>query len=196
MPTLPTDQGSPADVVPRAASGRGSWRDFVRFHQQPQFITLWCRWFRVGLNWLTPERRRLLLGLGALVIAVRHPLKELRDIAPWFGKPDALGAVLVLAFFAGYVALCYHAARSFSTLPKFIQRHPQIALHATFWLSLILLWATNPSNPTLRTVLAGCAAIIPFLLWRLGYMMFTAQRGKMQSTRIWDHLLYIWPVWG
>ena len=38
--------------------------------------------------------------------------------------------------------------------------------------------------------------VMQFLVWRLGYMLFTAQRGKMTATRFTDHWFYIWPPWG
>ncbi len=48
----------------------------------------------------------------------------------------------------------------------------------------------------MRTVLVGCTLVFPLLLWRLGFMLFTAQRGKMAGTAFHDHWFYLWPVWG
>lgn len=37
--------------------------------------------------------------------------------------------------------------------------------------------------------------VLPFLLWRCGYLLKTGQRGKAVGTSLSDHLFYLWPVW-
>ena len=37
---------------------------------------------------------------------------------------------------------------------------------------------------------------LPFLLWRIGYMLMSGQRGRIAGTRFSDHLLYLYPVYG
>ena len=71
-----------------------------------------------------------------------------------------------------------------------------MVLHGGFWILLFALWVAGPGNPALGTVLAGCAMVMPFLLWRLSYMFQTAQRGKLAGTGFLDHAMYIWPAWG
>lgn len=167
------------------------------FHRQAAVIALWRRWLGPILPWLTPGRRRLLLALGAGVIAVTDPLKELPKGRAWIAhRPDAVGVLFMIATLFAFVCLWYTLARRFATLPGFLKRHPQLILHASFWAWLLLVWSTAPASPAVRTWLMGCALVFPLLLWRVGFMLFTAQWGKMAGTTFRDHWFYIWPVWG
>ncbi len=153
--------------------------------------------FGPALRWLTPTRRRVFLSVGALVVAVRIPVRNLARADATLGlTSDLPGAILLVLTLLAFVVLCYFAAQRFASLPALVRKHPQICLHAIFWSLLALLWCTRPAAGPLRTLLAGCVLALPFLLWRVGYMMFTAQRGKMRNTRLHDHLFYIYPVWG
>jgi hypothetical protein len=139
----------------------------------------------------------LLLAAGAVWIAIRQPFKAVRKTGGWLGiTPDVASVIIVIAVGFALVWLCYQAAQRFSAWPAFARRHPQICLHSLFWLMLVCIWTSHPANRTLRTALAGCAVLMPFLLWRLGYMLFTAQRGRMPATRFTDHWFYLWPIWG
>lgn len=174
-----------------------TWDQIRHFHKQPQNVAQWCRWFGSVLRWLTPGRRRLLLAAGAVWIAVKRPFEEIRQTGEWLGiKPDLVSVILLIALASALVWFCYHLARQFSRWPAFARRHPQICLHSIFWMLLVWLWILPSPHPTLRIVLTGLAMLMPFLLWRLGYMLFTAQRGKMTATRFTDHWFYIWPVCG
>lgn len=174
-----------------------TWEQMRHFHRQPAIIALWRRLWGPVLPWLTPGRRRVLFALGALVIMVTDPLKEVGSIHKWFGfKADTLGAILVIVAMVAFVLAWYWLARRFATLPPFVKRHPQICLHACYWALLVVFWITNPNNVTVRTMLVGCAMVFPFLLWRMGFMLFTAQRGRMAGTNIADHWFYLWPAWG
>lgn len=139
----------------------------------------------------------MLLALGGLFIAVSDPLKEVRSIPRTFGfTPDTFGAVIVVLALAGF-ALVWHAlARRFASWPAWCRRHPQVCLHACFWAWLLALWNVTTGNITACTVLFGAALTFPLLLWRLGYMLMTAQRGKMAGTTLADHWFYLWPAWG
>jgi hypothetical protein len=158
----------------------------------------WLKLFGPGLRWLTPIRRRMLLGLVAVFVAARLPWRNLTQEKHWpdSAPPDVAGLVLLTLALFGWVWLCYLAARKFSLLPAWIRRHPQLCVHASLWLVLIILWTTSPVNSTLRTLLIGFAFVMPFLVWRVGYMIFAGQRGRMAGTRFVDHLFYIYPAWG
>lgn len=174
-----------------------TWEQLRHFHRQPAIIARWRRLLGPVLPWLTPVRRRWLLALGAAVTAVTDPFKELRGARKWLEfTPDTLGIVLVIAALFAFVWACHRLARNFATLPGFVKRHPQVCLHTCFWAWMILLWNATPSSPTVRTLLMGCALLFPLLLWRLGFMLFTAQRGKLAGTHFGDHWFYLWPVWG
>lgn len=160
-------------------------------------IAAWLKVFGPILRWLTPPRRRLLLCLGALYVAVKYSRRTLGRAASSLGLSWDLAewAALILLLFA-FVLLCYFAAKRFASFPPVVRRHPQICLHGIFWALLVGIWMSGPANGFLRTLLVGCVFALPFLLWRVGYMMFTAQRGKMKATTLRDHLFYIFPLWG
>lgn len=174
-----------------------TWEQFRHLHKDPQSIALWRLVFGSFLRWLKPGRRRLLLGLGALFVAFRQPI----SIVQWNGKHfDVIGdfatTLLIASLMFIYAACCYLAARNFESLPNFARHRPVLVLHAVFWAMLIVLWTTEPARPALLATLAGCAIAMPFLIWRLSFLLQTAQRGKMAGTTAVDHVLYIWPVWG
>lgn len=173
-----------------------AWNSLRHPHRDARLVTLWLRLFGPLLRRLTPARRRLLLGLAALAFAVRYPLVKLRrddSMAMEWGTADAL---VVAALLAGYACACYAAARRFADLPPFVRTRPLVCLHAGFWILLIALWTAGPASPALELILAGCALAMPFLLWRLSYLVQTAQRGRLSGTGFLDHAMYLWPAWG
>ncbi len=173
-----------------------SWEQLRHLYRSPGVVSLWLRCFGPLLHWMQPGRRRWLLGLGALVVAVREPVAMLRRSGAENGLAfDHATMFVVAAVTAGYAACCYLLARRFGSLPAYVRRHPLLSLHATFWALLVVLW-TLPDHSAGLQVLAGCAIVIPFLIWRLSYLALTAQRGMMTGTGPQDHALYIWPVWG
>jgi hypothetical protein len=152
-------------------------------------VAAWIAVFGPLLRWLTPARRRLALSLAALFLAIRIGFDTMEDA----------GAALAIALspmLVGFVLACFALARRFRSLPAPLRRHPQLALHAVLWLLLIALWTGDREPSVMRTILIGMALALPFLLWRLGYMMFAAQRGKLEGARVKDHLFYLFPVWG
>ena len=167
------------------------------FHKAPRAVAAWIRAFGPVLCWLTPARRRVLLSCGALVIAIKYPVEHLARIEQKVGDvPNVAHGILVALLLFAFVLLCYLAAQNFSRLPAVVRRHPQVCLHAVLWTILALLWIARPSQPLFRAALVGCVVALPFILWRVGYMLFTAQRGKMRGTSLKDHLFYIFPIWG
>ena len=174
-----------------------SWNSFRQFHEQPQVIAMWEKAFGPVLRWLTPTRRRFLLGTAALLVVWRFAREKLRKAERALEiTPDFLHIVALALLLIGFAAVCYIAARKFAALPAFVRRRPQICLHAILWSLLAWIWFSPPSNSTIRTLLFGIALALPFLLWRVGYMLFAAQHRRMANTRLTDHLAYIFPVWG
>ncbi|MCP5281645.1 MAG: hypothetical protein H6930_08695 [Rhodoferax sp.] len=172
-------------------------RNGLQFHEHPAVIGWWCRTFGRALVWLTPPaRRRLLLAWAAAAVGLATTVSTM-------GKYPALAlpgdgwrlALVVIAQFA-LLALFYRAAVGFARLPAPVRRHPQWALHATYWLMLVVLWITSPSSGLWRTLLLGVALLFPLLLWRLAYLMLAGQHGRMAGTSWRDHLMYLWPAWG
>ena len=174
-----------------------TWNQLRHFHKEQDVISLWLTLFRPALRWLTPGRRHLFLSLGAIVVVIRLPLRNFGRFQQSLGfEWSATGAVLLIVSLLGFVFLCYLAARNIGSLPSFVRRHPQICLHAVLWTVLLVTWMGWPQNLAAQTFLVGAVFALPSLLWRIGYMMFTAQRGKMGGTRFTDHLFYIYPIWG
>lgn len=135
--------------------------------------------------------------MGAVCIALKRPVRELVKVHSWSEiSPDVISSFLVAAVIFGFLWLCYRTALKFSSLPSFLRSNPQLCLHALFWLLLIVLWNTSPDVGIWRIVLVGLAIRLPFFLWRVGYMLMSAKRGKMAGTGFKDHLMYLWPSYG
>jgi hypothetical protein len=77
-----------------------------------------------------------------------------------------------------------------------VRRHPQWALHATYWLMLVVLWASTPAAGLWRAVVYGLALLYPVVIWRCAYLVLAGQHGRMKGTGITDHLFYLWPAYG
>jgi len=128
---------------------------------------------------------------------LKRPVRELVKVHSWSEiSPDVISSFLVVAIIFGFLWLCYRTALKFSSLPSFLRSNPQLCLHALFWLLLIVLWNTSPDVGIWRIVLVGLAIRLPFFLWRVGYMLMSAKRGKMAGTGFKDHLMYLWPSYG
>jgi hypothetical protein len=173
------------------------WDRLWHFHREPRLIALWLKLFGWALRFMTPARRRLLLAVAALYFAVARPWEEHRDAGKLlkFAARPIEGAI-VIAVLLAFVALCYLAARRFAALPAFVKRHPQIWLHAVILAVFAALWIIPPEAAMTRSILAGVTAFLPFLAWRIGYMLMSGQRGRMQGTRFTDHFMYLYPAWG
>jgi len=172
-------------------------RDPLQFHENPAVIAWWCRVWGRALVWFSqPARRRWLLALAALGVGTVTTWQTLTKHAslplPSAGWPAAL---VVLAQFV-LLWLLYRAAGSYARLPAPVRRHPQWALHATYWLLLLVLWVTTPAAGWWRGVLFALAILYPVVIWRCAYLVLAGQHGRMAGTGIQDHLLYLWPAYG
>ncbi len=171
------------------------WR-LIQFHENPAVISLWMRSMGPLLSWATPNRRRALLSIGAIAMAGKFlagggkiPLPQDSSIGWLF--PGAVVAIIFSIFLA-----CYHAAKSLSHLPEPLRGSPQFTLHGIFWISLALGFLLLPREGLIAAIFMGVAAMLPFFLWRLGYLFLSGKRGKVAGTRFRDHLMYLWPLWG
>jgi hypothetical protein len=166
------------------------------FHEDPAVVARWQAWTRPVLTRLTPRRRRALLALAALWVVIKRPLK---DMAPAVdlrspGAPAAAAVVILLCLTVA-VAI-YVAARRFPALPTVVRARPQLSLHACFWGLVLLGWLVPPGSGVAALALPGLVLALPFLLWRLGYLLMSGQRGRMAGTGFSDHLLYLYPAYG
>lgn len=152
----------------------------------------------VTLVMLFPGRRRLILSFSTLALIVAVFLEE-QGLEPapkliWLASADfsqwaraflMTGAVMALLY--GFVSI----ARRFQQLPAFVRRRPLLVFHAAILIGLQVIGAM----PWLAA-LTGYLWLIPFLAWRLAYLIMLASRGKAAGTQFKDHLFYLWPVWG
>jgi len=169
----------------------------IQFHENTKIISLWLSLTGPLLRWLTPSRRRLLLAMGAVGIALKQPVRELLKVGSWSEiSPDVISSFLVVAIIFGLLWASYRTALKFSSLPSFLRSNPQLCLHALFWLLLIVLWNTSPDAGIWRIVLMGLAINLPYFLWRVGYLLMSGKRGKMAGSGFKDHLMYLWPSYG
>jgi len=169
------------------------YRSFSQFHENQRLIA-WVQRLRI-IVWLTPQRRKAFLLLGALIVGFRatiHRYQKLDDSAAQI----ALLPALVFLFLLVFVYLLYLAAAHFQRLPGVIRRRPQISLHLLFWALLALVWLISDGAGVWRSAFVLIVISLPFLLWRCGYMLMSGQRGKARRTTFRDHLFYLWPLWG
>jgi hypothetical protein len=157
-------------------------------------------WWQARTTWISThlfaERRRTLLSLAAVVAAWAAVVKALPRESGHATAPLWLSAPIALAIVFGLLYGCYLAAVGFTRLPSIVRRRPQVALHAVFWGMLALVWLVPAGNGACTAVLVSVATLLPFLLWRCGYLLKTGQRGKAAGTRFADHLFYLHPAWG
>ena len=171
-------------------------RRLGQLHEDPAVVARWQAWMGPALARLTPRRRRSLLALGALYVAVRQPLREM---VPGVGlaEPDGpvAAALIVLGCFLAVVAV-YAAASRFASLPAAVRSRPQVALHAAFWALVTVAWVVPDGRGPGALALSGLVLALPFLLWRMGYLLMSGQRGRVAGSRFGDHLLYLYPAYG
>jgi hypothetical protein len=166
-----------------------------QFHEDEKVLAWWGEHMGGLLRWLTPGRRRTILSLGALWVFFRKPLQQFR-LQEFPVASDGIALATALVALLAVVWLCHRAATAFSSLPLLVRRHPQITLHSSYWIGLLILWTTTPTSGLWREVLAAVLLMFPFLIWRLGYLLFAGQYGRMSGTRFADHFLTIWPIYG
>lgn len=166
-------------------------------HKEPAIIEVWLRLFGPILRWLTPSRRRLLLCLGAVYMAIKYAYRTRLRLSGSLGEtPDPVHAFPLLLVLLAFVWLGWLAARNLGSFPIFVRRRPQVFLHGAFWILLIIAWFGPIGTGWCRILIFGCVLALPFLIWRVGYMLYTAQRGKIAGTKFTDHFFYIFPFWG
>lgn len=175
-------------------------RQWVQFHENPKAIALWERLTGPLLDWACPARRRTFLALGALAMIIKYLLRQLGETSPFeldrAASSDLGGPLMVAVILLGIFAVGYLLACNYSSLPSVVRGSPLVFLHGCFWSLLVFIWVCPTQHGLLWDVAVGLATILPFFLWRLGYMFLSAKRGKVKGTRFRDQLMYLWPLWG
>jgi len=175
------------------ATLRGIYRNVSHFHENEALIA-WIQTWKI-IRWLTPERRRLILFIGAIFAGFAGLLSRHADWRDYRVGLTWLVPSIALPILLGLIYSLYLTAKHFHCLPIFVRRRPQICLHLFFWLMLLTIWLTPDVSELWKSVVVLLAVSFPYLIWRCGYMLLSGQRGKATTTRFRDHLFYIWPVW-
>jgi len=169
------------------------YRRVAQFHENEALIG-WLQGSRVVV-WLTPQRRKTILVVGAIFAATAGTLsrhtqwRDYRHLETWLVPAAALPILL------GIVYLLYLMAARFNRLPAFVRARPQICVHAFFWVLLVSIWLKLSPSVFGIMVITLIAGSFPYLIWRCGYMVLSGQRGKAITTKFTDHFFYIFPVW-
>ena len=121
----------------------------------------------LALVMIFPQQRRLLLSVVAVAVLAERLLGE-----PGMCMQSPFALV--------------QTAQQFERWPGLARRHPLVWLHVCIWIALVL--STNPWFAVL--------GLVPFMAWRLSYMVMQASRGKLAETKFGDHLFYMFPVYG
>ena len=166
----------------------------VSWHEDAAIIAWWRTRWGAGLRWLTPARRRVLLATAAGLVGISQLVRVTASVEDLPSSMDIVASAVAVTAACAFLGVVFAAAAHFAALPAVIRRHPQIALHGIFWGLLLVLWNTSPDGAGWRNVLLGVALILPLLLWRIGYLLLSAQRGKVAGTRFSDHLIYLLPL--
>jgi len=170
----------------RVAALGARLRAVSQLHEHPAAVAWWAARIAPVAAWLDAPRRRRLLALVAVAVGTSRLARSLK------GAPAPAWAAIPLVF--GLLYSAYLVGRRFHRLPEWLRRRPQVALHAVFLTAVAAVWAAPPGAG--RRLLAVVGSTLTFLIWRLGYLLKTAQRGRAAETRFADHLLYLWPAWG
>ncbi len=166
-------------------------------HEHTAVVTWWQSRPAALAARVTPAWRRGLLSLaavGALAADVSKVLRPARGAAAgasvWLVAPVA-GAILLALLYG-----CYRTATRFTDLPAVVRARPQVALHVLFWGAFAVVWRTPRDGSVWASTVLAVGALLPFFLWRCGYLLKTGQRGRAAGTRFADHLFYLSPVYG
>ncbi len=179
-----------------AATMRSAARRVHNFHEDPAVIARWRAGTRPLLTRLTPPRRRALLALAALWVVIKRPLRELAPAVELRSPGGPTAAAVVILLCLAIVIAMYVVARRFPALPAVVRARPQLWLHALFWSLVLLGWLAPKGGGVATLALSGLVLALPFLLWRIGYLLMSGQRGRIAGTRFSDHLLYLYPAYG
>ncbi len=172
------------------------YNHIMQFHENPKLIALWCQSLSRFLTWFNPSKRRLILSIAAVYLAIKTPLKHMHKAGDLGAPTEWVGMSIVIIALFGIVWLTYYAASQYAKLPKLIKHNPQLSLHTIYWLLLSIVWLTSASHSLLHTILFGIAICMPYLIWRCGYILLSGQHGRAAKSKLSDHFITVWPAYG
>lgn len=91
----------------------------------------------------------------------------------------------------------FRVAKGFRSCPGIFQRRPLVSLHSLLWPLLALSWALPlwVDDPYLKFIVPF-RWILPFLIWRLSYLLLSGKRNSIKDSGFLDHLWYCLPGFG
>jgi MFS family permease len=154
-----------------------AYRSIAQFHENERLIARVQSWKIIG--WLTPNRRRHILFIGAFFAGVAGvlnryaPWREYRHAGTWFIPAVAFAMLLAIVY------LLYLMALHFKRLPKVVRVRPQICCHLFFWALLLVIWSAPDSSGFDIAVISLIALSFPVQTLRTIY--FTSGRCGMEQ---------------
>lgn len=169
----------------------------TQFHENPRVIGWWQARLGPILDRLTPARRRTFLALLSVYVCFKELKKAVGDAPESMVLPQgAYELLLVVVLLLALSWLVFRVALSFARLPAWVRKHPQLCLHGVYWALLVGIWQSDGISGPWRAVLVAVGLMFPYMIWRFGYVLMSAQHGRVAGTRFRDHLLVMWPAWG
>ncbi|MBF0613655.1 MAG: hypothetical protein G8237_00895 [Magnetococcales bacterium] len=141
-----------------------------------------------------PQHRTWIMTVGGGGLFLFKKLNQLQVTSPFWFAFDTLMIV-------GFLYLFYRIAKSFAKLPKIIKNHPQLFLHALLWVGIGLMFlfpaeARRDPSRMLALNLTACLVFFAFLIWRIGFMLYSGKRGTIKQQGFVEHLIYCLPYLG
>ena len=149
----------------------------------------------IGLILVWPDRRRLILSVAAVgMILDRYIVRQELDLTPssltaaiaapgpWL-KVLAATCAIILGLY-----LVFLFAKNLHRAPALVRQHPFLMLHSGVFGAFGLMYLFPP--------LAALGELVPWLLWRVSFLIQYATRGRIAATKFTDHLFYLWPMVG
>ena len=145
------------------------------------------------LSQLRPTQRTLFMSLGGVILVFGSQLPKL-------GVDDPFVFMATAAVLLAFIFMIFRIAKSFAAFPAVVKRYPQITLHLLLWsvlLPIIFFSGIPDSVPVaLKATITAVILMLPHLVWRLGYLLYSGKHGTLQNGRFRDHLFYCLPAFG
>lgn len=192
------------------------YTELRQLHEHPRLIAHAATPGGRVLVWVVAT---LLLAPSTMVFSI-SPLLALVLIAPqWRAQILSIGSIYALdrmltgqritntaalvalfALTAALLYLCYRTAKSYNRLPPVVQRNGQILLHALACAALFSTWLLPDwvvgGSGAATSVAHGVRFLLPYLVWRFGYILLSGRRGSATRSGFLDHVFYSFPAYG
>ncbi len=98
--------------------------------------------------------------------------------------------MIILALLYGV----YRVGCHFPTLPAPVRKHPIITIHLAVLSALLAAPLLEDHYPNIWLMALLFVALLPFFVWRTGYLMLSARRRHDKLGGFGDHLYYFLPL--